>query len=128
MVRTSIYLMAYILDDRGITPFLLLQKPRYSVSVHLKNDFSAFTFIPASVSFYIKFFRDFRRSMKSFLLINSALSIYAHKISDPLNISDILSWKILGILQIPTSTFWYTYFLHSIIISQRCFIMGNNLM
>ena len=43
-VGASITLIASTLDDRDITSLLLTQKPRYSVSIHSKNDFSEFTF------------------------------------------------------------------------------------
>ena len=47
---TSIALIDSTLDDRGLTPLLLNQKPRYAVSVHPMKDFSAFTFNPNSAS------------------------------------------------------------------------------
>ena len=40
--------MGYTVDSRGITPSLLNPKPKYSVSVHLKNEFSALTVVPLS--------------------------------------------------------------------------------
>ena len=50
LVGTSIYLIDSTLDDRGLAPSLINHKPRYSVSVHPENEFSAFTFNPDSAS------------------------------------------------------------------------------
>ena len=47
LVGMSIALITSTLDESGLTPLLLTQKPRYSVSVCPKKDFSAFTFNPA---------------------------------------------------------------------------------
>ena len=62
-VETPISLIAYIIDDRGFTPLLLTQKPRYSVSVCLENDFSAFNFNPASSSLCSNFSNAFMWSL-----------------------------------------------------------------
>ena len=50
LVGTSIALIDSTLDDSGLTPLFLTQKPRYSVYVRPKKDFSAFTFNPAYMS------------------------------------------------------------------------------
>ena len=48
--RTSvgkfIALIAFILDNRGLTPLLVTHKPRYSVFVRPKNDFLHLLLIP----------------------------------------------------------------------------------
>ena len=89
LVGKSMALMAYTLDDRGITPLLLTQKLRYSVSVRPKNEFSAFTFNPASASFCRNFSSAFRWSANSSLVIVITLLMYAHTISNPSKSSDI---------------------------------------
>ena len=90
----SMAFMGFTLDIRGITPSLLTQKLRYSISVHLKNYFSIFTFNPISAGFCETLFRSFRWSMKSFLVITSATSIYDNIVSNPSKILEILCWKL----------------------------------
>ena len=55
-----IYLTTSTLNNIGLTPLLLTQKPRYSVYVRPKKDFSAFTFNPASASLCRNLSKDFR--------------------------------------------------------------------
>ena len=69
------YLITSNLDAMGLTTSLIIQKLRYSVSVHMKNYFSAFTFNPSSTSFYKTFSRDFRWYVKAFWVISSILYI-----------------------------------------------------
>ena len=49
---TAIALIASNLDDRGIIPLLLTQKPRYYVSVCPNNDVTVFTLNSSCVSLF----------------------------------------------------------------------------
>ena len=51
LVGASMDSMTHILDYRGIIPYFLTQKPKYSVSVHPDNYFSAFILNPTSSGF-----------------------------------------------------------------------------
>ena len=51
LVGESMELMASTLDARGLILYLVNQKPRYSIYVHLKNDFSLLTFNPDYAKF-----------------------------------------------------------------------------
>ena len=73
---TSIALIDSTLDDRGLTPLLLNQKPRYSVSIHPENEFSAFTFNPASASPCRTISNAFIWSLDIFLVITSMSYMY----------------------------------------------------
>ena len=69
LVEAPMTLMTYTLGDMGHTPYFITHKTRYSVSVHLKNDFSVFSFNSASTSFCKTFSRAFRWSVELFLAI-----------------------------------------------------------
>ena len=90
LVGVSIDLMVSDLDSRGLTPFLLTQKLKYSVSVCLKNESSVFTSNTDSTSYFKTFSGTLRWSI--------TFSIYAHTILKPSNSLDIFSWNILVIL------------------------------
>ena len=71
LVGTYIALIAYTLDDRGLTPLLLTQKPRYSVSVCPEKDLSSFDFNPASASLCKTLSNAFRWPLNLFLVTTS---------------------------------------------------------
>ena len=128
LVGAPMYFMASTLVHRGLTLYLLTQKPRYSVSVHLRNNFSAFTFNSSSMNICKSFSIAFRWSANPCLVITSILYMYAHTISNPSKSSDVFSWKISGILQNPIGSFWYLYFPHGSTIVQTCLSPGDNFM
>ena len=96
---TSIALIDSTLDDRGLTPLLLNQKPRYAVSVYPMKDFSAFTLNPDYASLCRTISNAFIWSLDLFLVITSMSYMYARTMSNPSNILDIFCWKISGLLQ-----------------------------
>ena len=95
LVGESMSLMTYNLDTRGLNPHFLTHKPRYSVSVCLKNYLYAFTFNNALASLCNTLYRSFWCYDKSFLVMTSTFYMYTYTISNPSNILDIFSWKIL---------------------------------
>ena len=60
LVGEQIFLMESTFDEIGLTFWLLTPETRYSVSVHLKNDFSVFNFNPAPASFKYNPHKAFR--------------------------------------------------------------------
>ena len=62
LVGKLIDLIASTLDNNGLAPLLLTQKPRYSVSVCLKKYLSAFTSNHDSVSLCRNLYKAFRWS------------------------------------------------------------------
>ena len=105
LVGSPMDLMAYNLNARGLTLSLITQTTRYSIFVRPNNYSSVFYFNPASASFCKTFSRDFNWSAKPFLVITSTLCMYICTISKPLNILDIFSWRISGVLQTPIGSF-----------------------
>ena len=120
--------MESTLDGNGIIPLVLTQKLRYSVYFCPKNDFSALNSNTASVIICRTFSIAFRWFLNSFLLTNSISSIYSRTMSNPLNSSDIFSWKIWGLLQTPIRNFWYSYLPHIIAIVKSCLDPSDNYM
>ena len=101
----SIAFVKSTVEYRGLTPFLITHNLRYLFYVCPKNDFSVFTFNPASASFYRTFSSSFRWSAKQSLVIMSTFSMFACTISNPSKIPDIFSWNILWILHTPIGIF-----------------------
>ena len=52
--------------------------------------------------------------------------MYARTMSNPSNSLDTFSWKILGLLQTPICSFWYSYLPHDSTIVQKCLDPGDN--
>ena len=52
--------------------------------------------------------------------------MYAHTMLNPSNSTDIFSWKILGLLQTPIGSFWYSYLPQCSTIVQSCLAPGDN--
>ena len=128
LVRTLIALIASNLDYRGLAPLLLTHKPIYFVSIIPKNNFSVFNLNTSSVNLCRNFSNTFRCPLKSFLVINNTPSMYSRTRSNPLNSSDIFSWKIWGLLQTPIRNFWYSYLPHISTIVKSCLDPGDNYM
>ena len=95
LVGALISLIDSTLDYGGITPSLLTQNLRYSVSAHTKNYIYFFTFNPASASFCGTFSRAFRWYENTCLVITIMLYIYERTVENPMKSSDIFYWKIL---------------------------------
>ena len=68
-VGTLILLMVSIFDKRGLAPWLLTKKLRYSFYGCPENDFPAFTFNPVSAIFCKKFSNAFIISVNISLLL-----------------------------------------------------------
>ena len=54
-------------------------------------------------------FLVFRCPLMSLLVVTSTSSMYARNMGNPLNSSDIFSWKILGLFKTPIGNFWYSH-------------------
>ena len=91
LVGAPLDLMYSTFYDKGITLYLISKNLRYSVSVHIKNNFSVFTFITTSASFFKIFFITFRWSTNFIIVITITLSMCAHTILKPLNNLDTCS-------------------------------------
>ena len=65
------------LENGGIAPSFLIHKLRYSVSIRPRNNFSVFTFNPASNFFCKTVSRTFIFYTRSYLVITSMPSIYS---------------------------------------------------
>ena len=127
LVGTLIALITSTLDDSGLTPLLLTQKPIHPVYVYPKKDFYAFTFNPAYASLYRTMSKAFIWSSKLLLVITSTSSMYTLTMLKASNSSDIFAWKRLGLMQTPICSFWYSYLPQGSKILQSCLDPGDNL-
>ena len=126
LVGTLILLIALTFNKKVSPRGYLPQKPRYSISIEPKNDFSPFTFNPASASFWNYFPNYFLSSVTYVLVTTSMLSIHTCTLSNPSYSSDIFSWNISGLLHMTRGSFWYSYFPQGSTILQRYFDPGDN--
>ena len=110
LVGMTSVLMFSTLNKRVLILFLLTQKPRYLVSVHLKNDFSSFTSNTSSASLHRIFSSAFIWSTNLVFVIIGILYMYVRTIVNTLKSWDIVSRKILGLFQMPIVTFLNSYF------------------
>ena len=98
-------LMYYNLDSRGLTQSFLTHNPRYSVSVHPKNEVSALTFSPVYAILCGTFYADFKWSAEKFVVFTGTFYIYVRTVSNPLKSSDIFSRKYQGYYKPPWIVF-----------------------
>ena len=111
--------MASIVIFICLTPLSVTQKPKYSISVFLKKDYSILYLSPFSLSLLSVHYRFCIWYVQSLLVRNSRSSMYERMNLNPWNKSFIFCWKMSGEFATPIGRRLYRYFPHGRIIVHK---------